>query len=112
MRRSSDSWSSDQATCQRPIVVHAFYFSHAGELVLWTIRRCGGTEALVARRNFRFVPDLNALARVAFLYLYGATIWVFVLFVLIIQHCRGELSVELSCFEGREGLAVIVLASR
>ena len=47
-----------------------------------------------------------------FLYLYGATVWVFVLFVLIIEHCRGELSVELSCFEGREGLAVIIPASR
>ena len=34
------------------------------------------------------------------------------MFFFIIEHCRGELSVELSCFEGREDLAIVVPASR
>ena len=111
MRRSSDSWSSDQGTRWRLIVVHVLYFSRAGELVLWTIRRCGGTEALVARRNFRFAPDLNALARATFFILYGAMVWV--LYCLFIaEHCRSVYSVELSIFGAREGLAVVVSASR
>ena len=111
LRRSSDSWSSDQGTRRRSIVVHAFYFSRAGELVLWTIHLCEGTEALVARRNFRFAPDLNALARAAFFILYGAMVWV--LYCLFIaEHCHGVYSVELSIFGAREGLAVVVLASR
>ena len=76
MRRSSDSWSSDLGTRRRPIVFHAFYFSRVGELVLWTIRRCGGTEALVSRRNFRFALDLNVLARAVVFILYVAMVWV------------------------------------
>ena len=66
LRRSSDSWSFDQGIRRRSIVFHAFYLAVAGELVLGTIRRCGGPEVLAARRNFLFPPDLNALARVAF----------------------------------------------
>ena len=57
-------------------------FSRAGELVPGIVHRCGGTETLVARRNFHSPSDLK-LPHVQLLYLYGAAVRSLYCFVLL-----------------------------
>ena len=66
-------------------------FSRAGELVLRIVRRCGGTEALVARRNFHSPSNLNPPHVRLFIFIRGDSSE-FVLLFFIVEHCRGELS--------------------
>ena len=66
-------------------------FSRAGELVPGIVRRCGGTEALVARHDFNFPSDLKLPHVRLFIFIRGDSLE-FVLFCFIVEHCRGELS--------------------
>jgi len=66
-------------------------FSRAGELVPGIVRCCGGTEALVSRRNFHSPSDLKLPHVRLFIFIRGDSSE-FVLFCFIVEHCRGELS--------------------